>query len=485
MSGSDGAITITGNLGLARVSGELRTSVETSMIPTRRMVRRPRTRAVKRSVITEGRSCIIAAPMMRTNPTATACAIAFALTGCTPSAQVSVVRTSAGDDGREISGDAMKVKRGVVAAYAGPRAGYFVLREPEDWESGWDTAKNGPRPAAADGGAQMGLFAVAEGVDTSTLKIGRVVENATHVHAFVSEMLIGKGCNTRPEKTPFDAVLVRRTDKPVQFHVQSSREAPCGEAPAASLKCRVEKAQEWSERVSAQPGDSIECEATSEVRGSFAIVDRVLTLSGAPPGSSAKMTLTKGGTRGTFKVDVFGPYTLDFEAADDSGRRGTTRALVDATPPKTDDVWLQLGWGNLDRLDDPSTFPRVALALREIRDPKVKSMIPPEECAAESKNHMPNCELHTLVGYAHAKVKSRDQKVELAVSYQDERVEKGPMVCLRAWKKGEVTLEVCDRLGRAAGASWSPGQLDLATGKLFDPNAPPPAPPGDAGAPSD
>ncbi|MCA9576948.1 MAG: hypothetical protein R3B36_23555 [Polyangiaceae bacterium] len=421
---------------------------------------------------------------MRTNPKVILGALLLSHIACTPSARVTVVRSASGEDGREVSGDPVKVKRGVIPAYSGPRSGYFVLRSDEDWESGWDTSKDGARPRSLEDRSQMALFAVAEGVDTTELKLGRVVENATHIHAFVSETLIGQGCVERPEKPPFDAIVMRRSEKPIQFHVVTARARSCGEAPEADLKCRVEKAPEWSASVVARPGDAIECEATSRVRGTFAVVDRVLTMMSAPPGSTTKMALTKNGTRGAFVVDAYGPYKLRFEAVDDSGRRGTATAQVDATPPKTDDVYVQLAWGNFDRQDDPATFPRVTLAITEVRDPKAPpSRLPPEECSAETKNHMPDCDLRAIVGYAFAKLKTRDKKVQLRVRYQDERIEKGPMVCLRAWYKGELTLDACDRLARAADDTWTTGPLDLSTGKPFDPDAPPPAAAeGDAGA---
>ena len=66
-------------------------------------------------------------------------------------------------------------------------------------------------------------------------------------------------------------------------------------------------------------------------------------------------------------------------------------------------------------------------------------------------------------------MKAGDKHVPLDVLYADERVEKGPLVCIQVYFDGTRTGETCDRKHRDPDERWNVGIVDMATGKLLDP----------------
>jgi hypothetical protein len=84
----------------------------------------------------------------------------------------------------------------------------------------------------------------------------------------------------------------------------------------------------------------------------------------------------------------------------------------------------------------------------------------------------------TRSAYTHMKIKASDKHVALDVKYVDERIEKGPLVCVQLYFDGARTGEKCDRLHRNPDERWTVGTVDMAIGTLIDPSANA----GDAGA---
>ncbi|MBX3188052.1 MAG: hypothetical protein KF819_13605 [Labilithrix sp.] len=396
-----------------------------------------------------------------------------------PTPPVSVVKAGSAEI-EAIRGDNVKFRRGGQEAYGGLRPGYYVVRGLDDWRAAWPQGKEPALPATLDTRTTMMLLAVSEEKETVELKVRKVFETGDKIHVWVKETLAGEGCTAKAERTPFDAVSAPRIDKPVKFYVEAGRAESCGAPPSASVQCRIANGQAWSAKVAAQPGDTIDCEMSAESRGKFALVDRVLSMGEMPAGSSTKLAYTNGAGRGTFPIDVFGTYTVRAEAGDESGRKGTASAAVEALPPKTKDVLVQLIWTNFDVSDDPDTFPRVKLrafdeapAKKEPAKKEPPKKEPPKrepECSLEAPR--PElCQVKTHSAYTHMKINASSKKLPLEVLYVDERIEKGPLVCVQLYFDGARTAETCDRNHRDPDAQWAVGTVDMATGKLLDPPA--------------
>lgn len=391
---------------------------------------------------------------------------AFGTGGCEPSPAVTVVHLGPGEKAAAIRGDVVKMRRAGQEAFVGLRGGYYVVRSVEDWRNAWPSGGEPPLPSTLDTSRSMLLLAVAEKNDSVALKITKVLETGDRIHVWVKETRAGENCSTRVERAAFDAVVTPRIDKPVKYYVDDERAESCGEPPAVVVSCRANDAPKWASAVVAQPGDTVECQMSAETRGKFALVDKVLLLGELPGGSSSKLAYVKGPSRGSFAVDVFGTYTIRAEATDDSHRKSVATATVEALPPKTKDVLVQLVWTNFDVSDDPDTFPRVKLrAFEETKDARNNPV--KNECSLD-RPRPELCDLKTRSAYTHMRVWASDKRIPLEVLYVDERIEKGPLVCVQLYFDGVRTGETCDRKHRNAGDRWQAGTLEMETGKLID-----------------
>jgi hypothetical protein len=391
-------------------------------------------------------------------------AVAGTFGACAVSPAVTVVHLGPSEKSDSIKGDPLKLKRSGQEAYAGLRGGYHVVRSLDDWRAAWPGGSEPPAlPVTLDVARSMLLLAAAEAKDTAELHIDRVVETADRVHVWVRETKFGENCSAKLERAPFDAVVSPRVDKPVKFYVDEVRADSCGEAPGVSVQCRVNDTPRWGAKLAAQPGDAIDCEMSAASRGKFALIDNVLSLGELPPGSSAKLAYARGPGRGAFTLDVFGAYSVRAEASDEMGRRSTAVATIDALPPKTKDVLVQLVWTNFDVSDDPETFPRVKLRAFE-SETSVKNKTP-KECSLD-KPHPELCEVKSHSAYTQMKLKASDRRVPLEVVYLDERFDKGPLVCVQLYRDGARTGETCDRAHRDADERWTVGVVEMESGLL-------------------
>ena len=388
--------------------------------------------------------------------------------GCGASPAITVIHLAPGERSQQaIRGDTVKTRRGGQEAYVGLRPGYYVVRSQEDWTNAWPGGNAPPMPSTLDTRTSMLLLAVAEAKDTVQLQVSKVVETGDAVHVWVRETKAGQNCSPKMDRTPFDAVVGPRIDKPLKVYVEEEHAESCGEPPAVGVNCRLNDTPQWLPKLVAQPGDNIDCEMSSETRGKFALVDSVLTLGELPGGSSAKLAYTKGPARGSFAIDVFGSYVVHAEATDEAGRKTQAKAIIDVLPPKTRDVLVQLVWTNFDVSDDPDTFPRVKLrATEETLDGRKKPVT--NECSLETPR--PElCEVKTRSAYTHMRLKASDKKTPLDVLYTDERIEKGPLVCVQLYFDGARTGETCDRKHRDPDERWQVGVVDMTSGKLVEP----------------
>lgn len=384
---------------------------------------------------------------------ASATAVAGAC-GSTPA--ITVLRGDALRAVEPVQGDPMKLKRVSQEAFAGANPGYHVLRTDEDWQRAFPAGHELPAGARPkDPNRTMVVVVAPETKGIVRTKVTRILETAAFLHVYVKETKRGAGCVERTSEDPIlDVVSAERIDKPTRFYVEEDDAEGCGEVPAVSVKCRTESAKTWSEKLSAQPGDVVECEVSAESRGKFAVVDRVMTVGDLPGGSTAKLKYGAGATRGTFAVDVFGTYAIKGEASDESGRKVTAVATIEAAPPNSKDLLVQLVWTNFDASDDPDTFPRVKLRATDEGSKK--------ECTVDTPAD--GCQVKTRSAYTLMSLKGGTAKTKLAVSYVDERVEKGPVVCVQVYFEGKRTAEACDRRARQADDKWDVGTVERANG---------------------
>lgn len=417
--------------------------------------RSPRTRAVSRSVIT-GFGGVSSARTMRTLSLRTVLFLLVLGSACTATPPVTVLRAAPGGF-EKVDGDRVKFRRGIQDPFTGLRGGFYVVRSPEDWQNAWQTGAEKDPPATIDFRRDMIVLAVAENKDVMSLQFQRMAETAGFVHVWLRETKKGENCVSKPEQVPFDGVLVSRVDKPFRFYVEEEPAESCGAPPVSTVRCRVGTSDKWSSKLSAQPGDTLECEMDAQTQGRFAITDRVMRLGDLPGGSATKLAYSKGPTRATFTIDVFGKYTISGEATDESGRKGLASAEIEVAPPRTKDVLVQLVWTNFDVSDDPDTFPRVKLRASEKGTGR--------ECSSDTgKNAM--CDVRVHSAYTLMKVAASNKRVALNVGYVDERIDKGPLVCIQVYFDGARTVETCDRKHRNADDRWDVGTIDMSTGVI-------------------
>jgi len=431
-----------------------------------------------------------------------ALALAFAgHVGCTQVPQLTVTRLNAGDKPPTVVGASVRISRPPVLDYGKAREGFFAIRNLEEWRALFDGDEKKP-PGSCDFARCMVFAAASRAQDVQAYKILRLVDATNTVHVFVRETLRGEGCKRGTEDAPaVEVVVADRVDKPVQFHVETERGLSCGAGPAAKVVCRVSTAATWQPEVKALPGDTIECEATLEASGAFAVVDKSWSFAESPAGTTAKLSFAKEGMRVSYPVDLFGTYRAGFEVTDDSGRKGKAQGSATVLPPNPDDLFVQLAWAGFDASDDPSTFPRMRLvvteALPETKEPapppppkgkkpaakaaKVPAPPPPKECSLDSTTKPDFCDIRAQGVITHLHLKgSKGRKFAMSVHYTDERVDGGPYVCLRTFVGGKRALDLCDRKHRANDEDWTIGAIEGATG-IFE--APPAEPGADAGAP--
>lgn len=396
------------------------------------------------------------------------------ITACTPGPAITVIRPPPGEKAEETAGDPVKLKHASQESYAGARGGQFVVRTLDDWNIAWPSGQAPTMPPTVDPATQMMFLAVAENKDIAKIRIDKAIETGAMIAVYVKETKRGQGCVRKAdERVPVDAVVTTRVDKPIRFYVEEEQAESCGEPPTADVQCRVGGNSPWQTKIVANVGDNVECKLDGAARGKYELVERLLFLGDAPPGSLAKLSFGKELTRAAFSLDVFGVYAIRAEAKDEAGRKGGSIATIEALPKKTRDPLIQLAWADVDIGTDPTTLPRVTL---RVAQPGSKG----QRCSADVP--VPGlCEARASGSATYMRIPAQAAKLALSVLYIDEKAEKGPATCLQVWFDGQRSADLCDRKARAAEDRWEVGTLDTATGAIAD--VPPPAAAGDGGAP--
>ena len=429
---------------------------------------------------------------------ALALASSFSLVAaCDHSPPFSVEKARLGEHSPLVTGDALRVSRPAQEGYEGIHSGYYVVHTPEEWNALFERGKERPVPQAVDFARNMVIVA-AGGNDLQKTHVHRVVDTANTIHVYVEETLRGAGCNAeKGASAPYEVDITDRIDKTVKVHVDTAQSPGCGNAPTATVKCRKQNVDTWSpEKLIASPGDTVECDAAINAQGSFVVVDKSWQFTELPGGSLSKMAFTRESMRVAFTVDLFGTYKATFEVADEADRRGHATGIVEVLAPKTQDPFIQMLWAGFDTGDDPSTFPRVELTVKDMPARGKKESTCTLTTAANAAQKPAFCDIKGSTTLTDLKLDGGAGKPYLVgVHYIDDRYDGGPYVCLRVYLNGSRTADTCDRAKRGADDTWSLGALDGTTGTfmdareayarsvgLYDAGAPNGAPQGDGGS---
>jgi hypothetical protein len=377
--------------------------------------------------------------------------------GCVSEPSVYVHRMRMGNQATRVEGDLLKTQRPDSERFGNAQPGYFAIKGREDWTKFWEGTGSNPEPPQIDFGRKMILIAATESAQAQALRINQVFETGTAVHAYVLETRPGESCPLRTGGVAKqDFIVVDHSDKPVHFHVEAEPSGSCGDAPAAQVQCKVDgQTTGFAKEVLAQAGNIVECEAQQQVKGVFAAVDQRWTFSEFPQGSASRFTFDAKGQKVKFTVDTFGKYGVQFEVVDDAGRKGTAVASVISTPSK-DGLFLRLSWNGFDAGDDPETFPRVGMDLG----------VGNSLCSSEAPTKPAWCDAKRQGHAIQMRVNAADGIYPVSVKYIDDRYAGGPHVCIKAFKNGAQTAELCDKETRRAGDIWKTGILAARTGTI-------------------
>ena len=314
---------------------------------------------------------------------------------------------------------------------------------------------------------EMLFIATAEDDGAKAIEIKKVVNTSSGMQVYVTETLGGPGCPTKTGPHPMDIVVIPSTAFDIHVHHDRVHADECGPPPDAVALCRPPgEGLPGHEKITATPGQVVDCDASHSKPHTGALVDRGWQLSQVPVGSTTKLTVGSQGLGVTLLIDAWGTYMLNLEVRDEA-RTGSAIATIEAPPPDTG-VPLELHWTGVDRNDDASMFPHVELHITEVTAPT-------NDCSPMSAK--PWCEVRVNGTLQQAVLRPDGGKTYRAsVTYQDFRLKGGPVACVRTFPKGRPSVAVCDENVRAANSVWDLGAIDDTTSSFYDPKKGKPAP---------
>jgi hypothetical protein len=363
---------------------------------------------------------------------------------------------------REEGGEELKVAHLDGERFGTPNPGFFVIKSAAEWSDLWEHTAAKPAMPQIDFDGKMLLIAVTDSAQAQAIRLQQVLVTGTSVHAYVRELRPGEGCPaTTGGVTKLDFAYVDRIEKPVHFHVEPEIAAGCGGGPEVLAQCKLQAgpaaaASGLSAALDASIGQSVECEGKLAVRGTFAAIDERWYFGELPPGSASKLTFAANGKKVSFPVDTFGKFLVRFEVIDDAGRKGVGQAAINVLPPK-DGLYVRLVWTDFGPNDDPETFPRTALELKDATSTcSTDTTSKPAWCDLKIQGHATQIKLPT----------SALGSYRVKVRYLDDRFAGGPVACVKVVLNGKETASVCDKEARKANDQWEPGQLGSRAGVL-------------------
>jgi hypothetical protein len=314
----------------------------------------------------------------------------------------------------------------------------------------------------------MLFVATSDTEGAQSIEIKKIIGQSSGIHVYVTETLGGPGCPTKPNAPPpMDIVAFPSTAFDIHVHHDRVHARECGPPPEAVALCRTAgTGLPGHDKITAVPGETVDCDASLSKPHAGSIVDRGWQLTSVPPGSTVKLTVGSQGLGVTLVPDAWGSYVLGLQVRDEA-RTGWATATVDVPPPSTG-IPVELHWKAVDRTDDASMFPRVELHIAEIGNPAA-------DCSPATAK--PWCEVHVTGNVQQAALRPESGKTyRTFVTYQDFRLKGSPVACVRTFPSGKPSLVVCDESLRSAGTSWELGAIDDATSTFYDPKKGKPTP---------
>jgi len=355
--------------------------------------------------------------------------------------------------------------------FTGQKPGFRVVHNRDEWLYVWSDARpdrpRPPPPPEIDWNTQVAIVATSMTANAKSIELTHAVRthNGT-LHVYAVEDIPGDGCTfAAPKDPPIDVAIVSGTFDEVSFWVDRDVGLSCGSRPNARVECRLMGQQGAVDKITASPGQTINCDGLKSDPGSArAITDRNWYLTQIAPGSTSKIKLSDGSKSATFAVDAYGTYVVRHEISDDEARSADMIATVEVPPP-ADAITIQMGWGKITSGDDPTTFPRIELLGVET-PAKLGVKAPGKVCtSAEGTILPPWCRVSAVAYVTHLRLEPVEKKsYRFGVRYEDDRYQGGPMVCLRVFVKGKPPVETCDETTRKSGEVWDTGVLDQETG---------------------
>ncbi|HEY1958548.1 MAG TPA: hypothetical protein VGH28_23180 [Polyangiaceae bacterium] len=406
------------------------------------------------------------------------------LAACVKTNDISV-RTSAVDDRSPTdTGDDYDYEHVAADGYLRQKPGFFAIHGMTDWSEAFARDEAGnvpPLPAAVDLKSKMLFVATSKTPDAKSIEVQKITRTFDGLHIYVLETLPAPSCPAEPRKAPpMDIVALDNVQLDLHVVYDRVHADTCGPPPDAVVTCRVAgSGSPGDAKISASPGEVIDCDSNKSKAQVGAITDRSWQLGGLPPGSASKLAIGKNAIGVTFPVDAWGVYQVDL-TIHDAVREGSGLGLVEVLPPE---AGVELYYAHAERMD-PASLPRAELHVIEMPWGLGTS----GDCSLKSPRSF--CEVHTAVGAQQGTLNPQENKrYRVMVRYLDARLPGAPNACVRAFAKGIVPVSTCDAADaqRGKGSVWDLGALDVPHAAFYDAHlAKPPAPIAatpDAGAP--
>jgi hypothetical protein len=404
----------------------------------------------------------------------------FVMAACMKSNDITV-RTSAIDNrSPSDTGDDYDFQHVSTENYAQQKPGFYAVHGQADWTSMFAESTQGarpPLPASVDFQKQMLFVATSKTPGAKSIEIQKITRTFDGLHVYVLETLTPETCAPQPQKaTPMDIVSLDNVTLDMHVVYDRVHADSCGPPPDAVATCRIAgSGQAGSDRITANPGEMIDCDSNQSKAQTGTILERKWEL-GKPPGSQTKLVVGKENIGVTFPVDAWGSYQVELGVRD-ATREGQGGGVIEVLPSN---AGVELYFTRAEGAD-PASLPRVELHVVDLGSFA--------DCNA--KTSKPWCEVRAAGALQFATISPETNKrYKVQVRFLDARLPGAPGVCVRAFAKGARAQSTCDAddAQRAKNATWELGALDVPHAAFYDARLPKPPEPvatnADAGAPT-
>ncbi len=262
------------------------------------------------------------------------------LVACLKSNDVTVRTSPIDDRSPEDTGDDYEFQHLTTEGYVAQKPGFYAVHNDGDWQSVWTSSPEltrPPIPASVDFKTHMLFVATSKSDGAKSIEVQKITRTADGLHIYVLETLPLASCPPEPRKAKYPIDVVSLDSVPYDMHVVYDRvhADSCGPPPDAIVQCRIAgSGSAGSEKITASPGENIDCDSSQSKAQVGQISSRSWQLNALPPGSATKLTLGKENIGVTFPVDAWGIYQLGLDVRD-ATREGDGLGLVEVLPPGT------------------------------------------------------------------------------------------------------------------------------------------------------